>query len=135
MSLPNTGCVLHGTGKDQCVWKLEWTYSGATGEVSLDTVQSDQDPRVTTPVADSGTTGLTDVTFPKCDRAWVLHCSLEPVTADISDPTDYRQADVLALSALAGTCQVAFSEIETAGALADPNTGARCRLILLLEYP
>jgi hypothetical protein len=28
---------------------------------------------------------------------------------------------------------MAFSEIETAGALADPNTGARARLTLLLE--
>jgi hypothetical protein len=134
MGLPNTGCVLQGTGKDQTVWKLEWTYSGTSGQVTLDTAQSDQDPRVATPVADSGTTGLTSITFPKCDRAWVLHCSLEVVTADVSDPTDYRIANVRDLSATAGTCTVSFAEFETNGALTDPNTDSRCRLILLLEY-
>ena len=135
MPLSQVGTPLRGSGKDQSVWKLEWTYSSTAGEVSLDTAQSDQHPGVATPVADSGTTGLTNITFPKCTRAWVLHHELEPVTADISDPTDYRMTNVLALNATAGTCQLAFSEIETAGALADPNTGARAKLILLLERP
>src|SRR6185503_1648416 len=122
MGLPDIGTPLRGSGKDQSVWKLEWTYTGTSGEVSLDTSQSDQDARIPTPVADSGTTGLTNIVFPKCDRAWVLHHELEPVTADISDPTDYRMTNVLALDPDTGTCQMAFSEIETAGALADPNT-------------
>ena len=134
MGLPNVGTPLRGSGKDQSVWKLEWTYTGTGGEVLLDDSQSDADPRIATPVADSGNTGRTNVTFPKCDRAWVLHHCLEVVTADLADPTDYRMTNVRLLDADAGTCEVTFSEIETAGALADPNTGARCRLILLLEY-
>jgi hypothetical protein len=133
MSVSQCGTPLRGSGDNLTVWKLEWTYSSTGGEVTLDTAQSDQSLLVTTPVADSGTTGLTSIVFPKSTRAWVLHASLEVVTADISDPTDYRMTNVLALSATAGTCQMAFSEIETAGALADPNTGARARLILLLE--
>jgi hypothetical protein len=135
MSLSQCGTPVRGSGKDQTIWKLEWTYTGTTGEVSLDTTQSDQHPQVATPVADSGTTGKTSITFPKSLRAWVLHHELEPVTADISDPTDYRMTNVVALDADAGTCTMVFSEIETAGALADPNTGARARLILLLERP
>lgn len=133
MSLPGVGTPVRGSGKNQSLWKLEWTYSGATGEVSLDTAQSDQDPRIATPVADSGTTGVTSITFPKCARAWVVHCSLEVVTADLSDPTDYRIANVRDLDSDAGTCSVTFAEFETNGALADPNTGARARLVLLLE--
>lgn len=135
MGLPNCGTPLRGSGKDLTVWKLEWTYTGTGGEVLLDDTQSDNDPRVATPVADSGTTGLTSVRFPKCDRAWVLGKNFEVVTADLSDPTDYRQMDVRDIDTDAGTLTVAFSEIETAGALADPNTGARATLILLLEYP
>jgi hypothetical protein len=134
MGLPNVGTQLRGSGKNQSVWKLEWTYTSTSGAVLLDDLQSDHDPRIATPVADSGTTGLTSVSFPKCDRAWVMHCSLEVVAADQADPTDYRMADVQAIDTDAGTLTVAFSEIETAGALADPNTGARCRLMLLLEY-
>lgn len=123
------------SGKSADIWCLEWTYSGTTGQVSLDTAQSDRDPDIATPVADSGTTGLTNIVFPKSTRVRVLHHELEPVTADISDPTDYRMTNVLAVNAAAGTCQIAFSEIETAGALADPNTGARARLVLLLDRP
>ena len=135
MPLSQCGTPLRGSGKDLTVWKLEWTYTGTTGQVLLDTGQSDQHPEVPTPVADSGTTGLTNIVFPKSRRAWAMHHELEPATADISDPTDYRMTNVLALNASAGTCQIAFSEIETAGALADPNTGARGKLTLLLERP
>jgi hypothetical protein len=135
MGLPNCGTPLRGTGKDQTVWKLEWTYTGTSGEVLLDDTMSDNDPRIATPVAGSGTTGLTSVSFPKCDRCHVLHCSLEVVTADLSDPTDYRIANVRDIDEDAGTLTVTFSEFETNGALTDPNTGARCRLTLLLEYP
>ena len=134
MNLPGIGTPLRGSGKSQNVWKLEWTASGATGEVTLDTAQSDRDERIASPVVDGASTGLTLITFPKCDRAWVLHVSLEPVTGDVADPTDYRLDNVRDLSATAGTCSISFAEIETAGALADPNTDARCRLILLLEY-
>jgi hypothetical protein len=129
----NCGTPLRGSGKDQTVWKLEWTYTGTAGEVSLDTAQSDRDPDIATPVADSGTTGRTNIRFPRCTRAWVLHCSLEPVAADVSDPTDYRVVNPSVIVPASGTMNVDFSEIETAGALADPNTGARARLILLLE--
>ena len=132
--MPGVATPVRGSGNNQSLWKLEWTYSSTGGEVTLDTDQSDQHPGVATPVADSGTTGLTNIVFPKATRAWVLHHELEPVTADISDPTDYRMTNVLALNAAAGTCQMAFSEIETAGALADPNTGARAKLVLLLEF-
>lgn len=133
MSLQKTPVRASGRAAD--IWCLEWTYSGTAGQVTLDTAQSDQHPDILTPVADSGTTGLTNIVFPKCTRARVMHHELEPVTADISDPTDYRLTNVLALNAEAGTCQMAFSEIESAGALADPNTGARGRLVLLLDRP
>ena len=126
-----------GTGKNNDVIHIEWTYSGTTGQVTLDEDASDIETLyrygILTPVVDSGTTGLTNITFPTCDRARVLHLSLEPATADISDPTDYRLVVPLAVNAAAGTMQVAFAEIETAGALADPNTGARARLTLVLD--
>jgi hypothetical protein len=133
MAMRGCGTLLKGSGKDQTVWKLEWTYTGTSGEVSLDATQSDEEPSIATPVADSGTTGITNIVFPKCTRAWVLHCSLEPIAADVADPTDYRMVNPALIVATSGTMNVCFSEIETAGALADPNTGARARLILLLE--
>lgn len=135
MALAGCGSPVRGSGNGLTVWKLEWTYTGTAGEVSLDTAQSDQHPDVTTPVADSGTTGITNIRFPKCDRVWVLHCSLEPIAADVADPTDYRVVNPALIVPASGTMNVAFSEIETAGALADPNTGARARLVLLLERP
>ena len=134
MGLPGIGTPVRAGGKDASIWRLEWTYSGTTGEVSLDEDQSDLDPRIPTPVADSGTTGLTSIVFPKCNRVWVLHASLEVVTADLSDPTDYRLANVRDIVPASGTLTVTFAEIETAGALADPNTDSRARLVLLLEY-
>lgn len=134
MGLPGIGTPVHAGGKNASVWCLEWTYSGTAGQVSLDTAQSDRSPSIATPVADSGTTGLTSIVFPKSARARVLHVSLEVATADISDPTDYRIANVRDLDADAGTCTVSFAEFETAGALADPNTDSRARLVLLLEF-
>lgn len=135
MGLPSIGTPVRASGKDASLWYLEWTYTGTSGEVSLDTDQSDDDPRIATPVADSGTTGITSIQFPKCDRVRVLHCSLEVVTADLSDPTDYRIANVRDIDPDLGTLSVTFAEFETNGALTDPNTGARARLALLLEYP
>lgn len=135
MSISQCGTPVRGEGKNLTVWTLEWTYTGTSGEVSLDTDQSNLSTAVATPVADSGTTGLTSIVFPKSTRAWVLHASLEVVTADLSDPTDYRMTNVRDLDADAGTCTVCFSEIESAGALADPNTDSRARLTLLLERP
>ncbi len=41
MSIGNCGTPVRGSGKNLTVWKLEWTYSGATGEVTLDAAQSD----------------------------------------------------------------------------------------------
>lgn len=133
MGLPNTGCVLQGTGKDQTVWKLEWTYTDGSGAVSLDTDQSDQDPRVATPVADGGT-GITTINFPKCDRAWVLSKGLEPPTGDLADGTDYRHTEITELVAASGTANFRMVDIEGSGNIIDPTSGARARLILLLEY-
>ncbi len=129
MGLPNCGTPLRGSGKDLTVWKLEWTYSGATGEVTLDDVQSDADPRVATPVADGASTGITTVNFPKCDRAWVLHCSIEAPTAGTAE----QVARVGDIDVDAGTLN--FVCLSDALALEEGTENARARLTLLLEYP
>ena len=129
MPLSQCGTPLRGSGKDQTVWKLEWTYSGATGEVTLDTTQSDQHPNVPTPVADGASTGLTNITFPKCNRAWVLHRSIEAPTPGTAE----QEAHVADLDADAGTCT--FVTLSDALALEEGTEGARARLILLLERP
>lgn len=131
MAQPGIGTTVKTGRLDGSMWILEWTY-GASGAVTLDATKSDQDERVTTPVADGGT-GITNIKFPKCRRATVLHCSLEPATADIADPTDYRLAQPIAVNAAAGTCAVYLVQVEATEALADPETGARGRLVLLLE--
>jgi hypothetical protein len=110
------------------VWKLEWTYSGATGEVTLDDLQSDHDPRIETPVADGASTGITSIVFPKCDRLWVLHCSIEAPTAGTAEQVA-RVGDV---DTDAGTLN--FVCLSDALALEEGTENARARLVLLLEY-
>lgn len=129
MGLPNIGTPLRGSHNDQSVWKLEWTASGATGEVTLDTNQSDEDPRIATPVADGASTGITSVSFPKCDRAWVLHRSIEAPTPGTAE----QRASIADIDVETGTLK--FLSLSYAGALEDATNGSRCRLILLLEYP
>jgi hypothetical protein len=114
---------------------MEWVY-GAAGAVTLDEAQSDQHPDIaaTAAVVDSGTAGITNVRFPKCLRAWVHALSFEPATADLGDPTDYRALFPVALLPLAGTLNIYLQQIEAVMALADPETGARVRLTLKLEF-
>ena len=134
MPLSSCGTPLRGSGKDLTVWKLEWTYSDGSGAVSLDTAQSDRHPAVPTPVADGGT-GITNIVFPKSVRAWVLNTGLEPPTGDLADGTDYRLTEVTELDADSGICNFRMIDIEGTGNLVDPTSGARARLILLLERP
>lgn len=129
MPLSQCGTPLRGSGKDQTVWKLEWTYSGAAGEVTLDTTQSDQHPAVPTPVADGASTGITSVAFPKSRRAWVLHDSIEAPTPGTAE----QHAHVADLDAGAGTAK--FVVKDDALALEEGTLNARARLILLLERP
>jgi hypothetical protein len=127
MSVSQCGTPLRGSGDNLTVWKLEWTYSGATGEVTLDTTQSDQSLLVATPVADGASTGITNIVFPKCTRAWVLHCSIEAPTPGTAE----QVAHVADLSATAGTCN--FICLSDALALEEGTESARARLTLLLE--
>ena len=134
MPLSQCGTILRGSGKDQTVWKLEWTYSDGSGAVALDTAQSDQHPNVSTPVADGGA-GITNIRFPKSMRAWVLGKGLEPPNADLADGTDYRHVEITELDADAGTLNFRMIDVEGSGNLVDPTSGARARLVLLLERP
>jgi hypothetical protein len=129
MATKGCGTPLRGSGKDQTIWKLEWTYSGATGEVTLDSAQSDEDPSIASPVADGASTGLTNITFPKSSRAWVQHCSIEAPTAGTAE----QVARVGAMNATAGTCK--FVVLSDALALEEGTENARGRLTLLLERP
>ena len=130
MALRGCGTLLKGSGKDQTLWKLEWTYTDGSGAVSLDTAQSDRHPDIATPVADEDT-GIVAITIPKCDRFWVLGKNLEP--AGETTGTEYRFHEVTDKNAAAGTCKVRF--FNTTFAAADPTSGSRYQLILLLERP
>lgn len=129
MARRGCGTILKGSGKDQTVWKLEWTYTGATGEVTIDSTQSDEDPSIATPIADGASTGITNIVFPKCSRAWVLHCSIEAPTPGTAE----QVAHVADISATAGTCN--FICLSDTLALEEGTENARARLILLLESP
>jgi hypothetical protein len=129
MAMRNCGTPVRGSGKDQTIWKLEWTFTGATGEVTIDSTQSDEDPSIPTPIVDGASTGITNITFPKCSRAWVLHASLEAPTPGTAE----QVARVDTLSATAGTCN--FVSLSDALALEEGTENARARLILLLERP
>jgi hypothetical protein len=127
MAISTCGTPLRGSGDNLTVWKLEWTYSGATGEVTLDTGQSDQSLLVATPVADGASTGITNIVFPKSTRAWVLHCSIEAPTPGTAE----QVAHIADMSATAGTAN--FICLSDALALEEGTQDARARLILLLE--
>jgi hypothetical protein len=126
MGMPNIYCPVRASGKSAEVWCLEWTYTDGSGAVSLDSDQSDLDQRIATPVADGGT-GLTNIVFPKCNRVRVLHCSIEAPTSGTTEKWS-TPADV---SASAGTMNVVICTAPTT--LADPPSGARGRLVLLLD--
>jgi|ERR1044071_2290450 hypothetical protein len=129
MAKAGCGIQLKGSGKDQTVWKLEWTYDGS-GNPTIDTTQSDRDPDIATPLANGGT-GITNITIPKCSRFWILSKNLTPATPGTG--TNYRFHEVTDKSAVAGTCKVRF--IDTAFAAANPQSGTRYQLTLLLERP
>ena len=132
MPLSQCGTPLRGSGKDQTVWKLEWTYTDGSGAVDLDETQSDQHPNVSTPVEDGASTGLTNIRFPRCNRAWVLECSIEAPTPGTSE----QVAKVADLDADNGTTGVlTFVCLSDALALEEATSGSRARLILLLERP
>ncbi len=128
MSIGNCGTPVRGSGKNLTVWKLEWTYSGATGEVTLDAAQSDNLAGLT-PVVDGASTGITNIVFPKSSRAWILHCSIEAPTPGTAEQVAHL-ADV---SATAGTAN--FICLSDALALEEGTENSRARLILLLERP
>lgn len=133
MSLPNISTPVRSSGRSCDTWSLEFTYSDGSGAVALDTngaddgAWTDQDPRVTTPVADGGT-GITSIRFPKCRRVRVLHMSIQVPTPGTSE----RVCRPGSISPSGGTMN--FIMLDYAGALADPPTSARGRLVLQLEY-
>lgn len=131
--LPGIGTFGRHQGRSADYWDLEWTFTDGSGAVLIDSTQSCLETRVATPVADGGT-GITNVAFPKCRRAWVVHCSLEPPTGDLGDGTDVRLCVVTEVVATSGTCNVRFFDVEGSGNLVDPTSGARCRLTLRLEF-
>lgn len=132
MALGGCGTPLRASGNGLTLWKLEWTYSDGSGAVSLDTAQSDRHPDIATPVADGGT-GITNLTFPKCDRFWIMSKNLEP--AGETTGSEYRVHEVTDKSATAGTCTVRFFDLDGTPTAVDPTSGSRYQLILLLERP
>jgi len=128
MARRGCGTLLKGSGKDQTIWKLEWTYTDGSGAVLLDATQSDEDPTIATPVAYGGT-GITSIRFPKATRVWVQHCSVEAAVAGTSEKSA-RPGSIVATS---GTMNVVINTPPST--LADPPSGARGRLVLLLECP
>jgi len=109
-------------------WTTEFTFTGATGEVALDESQSDQDPRVSTPVEDSGTTGVTTLRFPKGRRWRVVHCSIEEPTAG----TSAQMAKLVDLDPDAGTAK--FCVYGETFALAHATSGSRGRVTIDIDY-
>lgn len=123
------GNIVKSSYKSPTEWALEWTYSGATGEVTLDTTNSDRDPNIASPVTDGASTGITAIQFPKSLRARVLHCSIGAPTPGTAE----QRCRVHALNAAAGTCSfVTLSELL---ALEEGTQNARARLVLELERP
>ena len=133
MAMRGCGTPVRGSGKDQTIWKLEWTF-GASGAVTIDSTQSDEDPDIATPLTDEDT-GIVAVAFPKCSRFWVLGKNFTPV--DPTTGTEYRIHEVTDKSAAAGTCKVRFFDVlgDATPAAQDPVSGARYQLLLLLERP
>lgn len=133
MGLPNIFTPVRASGRSAEIWHLEWTYTDAGGAVSLDTAQSDRDPRIATPVADSGTEGKTNLVFPKCRRVRVLNAQVTPPSGDLDDGTDYVLPVVTEISATAGTAVLRMVDIEGSANLNDPTSGARACVTLLLD--
>lgn len=133
MSLPNIDCDVKSSGRACDTWSIEYT-CGASGAVTLDTdsdvdgAWTDQDPRVTTPVEDSGVTGLTTIRFPKSRRVRVLCCYIEEPTAG----TAVQKADLVDIVPSSGTASVRV--VDDAFALAHATVNARVRVVLQLEY-
>jgi hypothetical protein len=132
MSIPECGTHVRGSGKDLTIWKLEWTYTDASGAVLLDRAQSDKLQQVLTPVADGGV-GIVSVQFPKSLRAWMLHGSIEPATE--ATQANIRHSTPVDINATAGTMKLFTYAITTDPAESDPEIGSRGRLTLLLERP
>lgn len=131
MGLPSIGTPVRASGKDASLWHLEWTFSDGSGAVALDEDQSDDDPRVATPVADGGT-GITSLQLPKGDRYRLVGLNLEPATEGTA--SNYRQVSFVSADSAAGTAEVRFVAAN-GGALSDPESGSRVRLTLIIDYP
>lgn len=130
MPLPSIGKPVRSSDSwwNHNLWAIEFTASGATGEVTLDEDMTDLDARVATPVADSGTEGLTSIRFPKCRRVRVVHCSIEEPTVGTSGQMA-KMADILPESGSAS-----FAVYSDAFALAHATNGSRMRILLDLDY-
>lgn len=130
MSLPNVGNPVRGSLQDNTRWYLEWTYTDGSGAVLLDGAKSDQDERVTTPVAD-GTVGITLIRFPKCTRVRIDHLSIE--TPNVGTAADYRHAFPSSVDPAAGSMSVRILAANGGAVNSDPVSGSRGRLHLTLE--
>jgi hypothetical protein len=130
--LAGHGTPCRASGKDCTFHVLEWTYSDASGTVDLDETQSDQDVNIPTPVVKNAT-AITDVTFPKSTRAWVLGWNLSAGTP--ATGANARNVEVTDLNANAGTCKVRFFDLDGTPSAVDPSSGTRFTLHLRLERP
>lgn len=131
MSISQVVCIVRGSGKNQSLWKLEWTYTDTAGAVLLDTTQSDQHQQVTTPVAKTAT-GRTAVVFPKSTRLWLMNMSVTPVTPGTA--ANNVRPVLISPNAVAGTLEIQFVASNGGSAPIDPpEAGTRMRLMLMLE--
>jgi hypothetical protein len=136
--IPGFNADVRSSGLACDEWSCEWTYTGATGEVTLNTAVgeggawTDLDPRVpeATQVVDSGT-GMTTVRFPQSRRAKVIHVSIEPAIP--ATAAQHVRPVVTALNAVAGTCLIIIMNSQ-GNAVVDPAINAKGRLILGLEH-
>lgn len=132
MPLPSIEVPLRGSGREALnVWKLEWTWTDGSGAVALDAHQSDQDRRVTTPVADGGP-GIVNLSFPKCKRMWVMSKNLVPASATTG--SQYRVHEVTDQLPQSGTAKVRFFDLDGTPTAVEMDSGDRYQLMLLLEY-
>jgi hypothetical protein len=125
--LPGIGTPVKASGRSVNYWTLEWTYSDGSGTPVLDPSQSDEDPRVATPVADGGT-GLTSVRLPKGRRYRIVHCSIEEPTVH----TNAQIAKLVDLDPDAGTAT--FAIYSDALAAEDAVSGSRGRITVDIDY-
>lgn len=132
MPLPGIGSPIKATSDaiSWNLWCLEWTYTDGIGAVLLDSAKSDLDSRVATPVADGGS-GITSIRFPKCKTARVIYQSIEPATPGTFG--NYRQTTVSLVVPASGSLDFRMIAAN-GGALSDPESGSRGRLVLLLDY-